>query len=163
MIPAPTPREAKVPIAECAGQRDLADIWRHIDAGRRRFEDGERPRDLAGLEIKPFRFMVLNRPVARFIVDEDRRIHESVGQRLQSQRGEARLRVLGKNAATAGTVIEVFENDRRIIKCGTVIEDQFIAVFNWPLGAALSFIMLAIVLIILALTFPLLRRHLKVG
>ena len=33
---------------------------------------------------------------------------------------------------------------------GTVIEDQFTAVFNWPLGAALSFILLAIVLLIFA-------------
>ncbi len=31
---------------------------------------------------------------------------------------------------------------------GTIIEDQFTAVFNWPLGAALSFILLACVLVI---------------
>ena len=43
---------------------------------------------------------------------------------------------------------------------GTIIEDQFIAVFNWPLGAALSFILLAIVLLILAVASPLLRRQL---
>ncbi|MFV0244248.1 MAG: ABC transporter permease [Qingshengfaniella sp.] len=41
---------------------------------------------------------------------------------------------------------------------GTVIEDQFVAVFNWPLGAALSFILLAVVLIILGLASPVLRR-----
>lgn len=41
---------------------------------------------------------------------------------------------------------------------GTVIEDQFVAVFNWPLGAALSFILLAVVLAILALASPVLRR-----
>ncbi|MEM9708028.1 MAG: ABC transporter permease [Pseudomonadota bacterium] len=41
---------------------------------------------------------------------------------------------------------------------GTVIEDQFVAVFNWPLGAALSFILLAVVLFILALASPALRR-----
>lgn len=41
---------------------------------------------------------------------------------------------------------------------GTVIEDQFVAVFNWPLGAALSFILLAVVLLILALSSPVLRR-----
>jgi spermidine/putrescine transport system permease protein len=41
---------------------------------------------------------------------------------------------------------------------GTVIEDQFIAVFNWPLGAALSFILLAVVLAILAAAAPVLRR-----
>ncbi|MDB5522473.1 MAG: permease protein of polyamine transporter [Rhizobium sp.] len=41
---------------------------------------------------------------------------------------------------------------------GTVIEDQFVAVFNWPLGAALSFILLAVVLMILAIASPVLRR-----
>lgn len=41
---------------------------------------------------------------------------------------------------------------------GTVIEDQFVAVFNWPLGAALSFILLAVVLVILAVAAPLQRR-----
>jgi spermidine/putrescine transport system permease protein len=41
---------------------------------------------------------------------------------------------------------------------GTVIEDQFVAVFNWPLGAALSFILLAVVLAILAAAAPALRR-----
>jgi spermidine/putrescine transport system permease protein len=41
---------------------------------------------------------------------------------------------------------------------GTIIEDQFVAVFNWPLGAALSFILLAVVLVILAVSSPILRR-----
>jgi spermidine/putrescine transport system permease protein len=41
---------------------------------------------------------------------------------------------------------------------GTVIEEQFTRVFNWPFGAALSFILLAAVLLILALSYPLLRR-----
>ena len=41
---------------------------------------------------------------------------------------------------------------------GTVIEDQFVAVFNWPLGAALSFILLAIVLVILAAASPVVRQ-----
>ncbi|MBB2973163.1 ABC transporter permease [Mesorhizobium sp. RMAD-H1] len=41
---------------------------------------------------------------------------------------------------------------------GTVIEDQFVAVFNWPLGAALSFILLAVVLAILATASPIMRR-----
>ena len=44
---------------------------------------------------------------------------------------------------------------------GNVIEDQFTVVFNWPLGAALSFILLAIVLLILAAFYPLLRRNLQ--
>ncbi|WP_373504549.1 ABC transporter permease [Aestuariivirga sp.] len=41
---------------------------------------------------------------------------------------------------------------------GTLIEDQFVAVFNWPLGAALSFILLGVVLVILALASPVLRK-----
>ena len=41
---------------------------------------------------------------------------------------------------------------------GTLIEDQFVAVFNWPLGAALSFILLAVVLVILAAASPILRK-----
>lgn len=40
---------------------------------------------------------------------------------------------------------------------GTVIEDQFTTVFNWPLGAALSFVLLAVVLLILALARPILK------
>jgi len=47
------------------------------------------------------------------------------------------------------------------IMLGNVIEDQFTVVFNWPLGAALSFILLAIVLLILAICYPFLRRHLQ--
>jgi spermidine/putrescine transport system permease protein len=42
---------------------------------------------------------------------------------------------------------------------GTVIEDQFTAVFNWPLGAALSFVMLAVVLLIMAAATPVLRNR----
>jgi spermidine/putrescine transport system permease protein len=45
---------------------------------------------------------------------------------------------------------------------GTVIEDQFTEVFNWPLGAALSFILLAIVLGLLAVSYPLLRGRLQI-
>jgi spermidine/putrescine transport system permease protein len=45
------------------------------------------------------------------------------------------------------------------IMLGTIIEDQFMALNNWPFGAALSFIMLAIVLLLIAASYPLLRRH----
>jgi len=47
---------------------------------------------------------------------------------------------------------------RRGTFIGTIIEDQFTAVFNWPLGAALSFIMLALVLVILAIMAPAIKR-----
>ncbi len=40
---------------------------------------------------------------------------------------------------------------------GTVIEDQFTAVFNWPFGAALSFVLLAAVLAVLAVSAPAVR------
>jgi spermidine/putrescine transport system permease protein len=45
------------------------------------------------------------------------------------------------------------------IMLGPIIENQFTAVFNWPLGAALSFLMLGIVIVILLAAAPLLRRH----
>ncbi len=50
---------------------------------------------------------------------------------------------------------------RQSIMLGTVIEDQFTEVFNWPLGAALSFILLAIVMAIFAACYPLLRNRMK--
>jgi len=42
---------------------------------------------------------------------------------------------------------------------GTVVEDQFVAVFNWPLGAALAFMLLAVVLVILFAGVRLSRRR----
>ena len=49
---------------------------------------------------------------------------------------------------------------KQSISIGTVIEDQFVSVFNWPLGSALSFILLALVLLILAAAYPLVRGRL---
>jgi len=48
---------------------------------------------------------------------------------------------------------------KEAIMLGPIIENQFTAIFNWPLGSALSFIMLAIVLLILAVSAPFLKRH----
>ncbi|TPW25830.1 ABC transporter permease [Pararhizobium mangrovi] len=45
------------------------------------------------------------------------------------------------------------------VTLGTVIEDQFTQAFNWPLGSALSFIMLAVVLAIFATFSGVLRRN----
>lgn len=44
------------------------------------------------------------------------------------------------------------------VTMGTVIEDQFTQAFNWPLGAALSFTMLAVVLAIFATFSGVLKR-----
>lgn len=44
---------------------------------------------------------------------------------------------------------------------GTVIEEQFTVVSNWPLGGALSFILLAIILLILGVSSPFLKQHMK--
>ncbi len=48
---------------------------------------------------------------------------------------------------------------KNAIMLGPIIENQFITAFNWPLGAALSFIMLAMVIAILLAATPLLRRY----
>jgi spermidine/putrescine transport system permease protein len=47
------------------------------------------------------------------------------------------------------------------IMLGPIIERQFTASANWPLGAALSFMLLAIVLLILAAATPVLRPRLQ--
>jgi spermidine/putrescine transport system permease protein len=49
------------------------------------------------------------------------------------------------------------------IMMGTVIEDQFTEVFNWPLGAALSFTLLTLVLLIFAVSFPFIKDRLKLA
>ena len=46
------------------------------------------------------------------------------------------------------------------VTMGTVIEDQFTAAYNWPLGSALSFMMLAAVLFIFAIFSGVLRGRL---
>jgi spermidine/putrescine transport system permease protein len=48
------------------------------------------------------------------------------------------------------------------VTMGTMIEDQFVQAFNWPLGAALSFTMLAAVLLLFALARGFPRRLLAV-
>jgi spermidine/putrescine transport system permease protein len=50
---------------------------------------------------------------------------------------------------------------KNAIMLGPIIENQFTAVFNWPLGAALSFIMLAIILLLLAVLSPFLKHQLR--
>lgn len=46
------------------------------------------------------------------------------------------------------------------VTMGTVVEDQFTQAFNWPLGSALSFMMLAVVLVIFAVFSGALRGRL---
>jgi spermidine/putrescine transport system permease protein len=52
---------------------------------------------------------------------------------------------------------------KNAIMLGPIIENQFVTAFNWPLGSALSFIMLGIVLLVLAIASPVLRRHMALG
>ncbi|WP_119270406.1 ABC transporter permease [Taklimakanibacter deserti] len=49
------------------------------------------------------------------------------------------------------------------IMLGPIIEGQFITAFNWPLGAALSFTMLGMVLVILLAATPFLKKQMAVG
>jgi len=46
---------------------------------------------------------------------------------------------------------------------GPIIEGQFITAFNWPLGAALSFTMLGMVLLVLLVVMPFLNRQMARG
>jgi spermidine/putrescine transport system permease protein len=49
------------------------------------------------------------------------------------------------------------------IMLGPIIEGQFITAFNWPLGAALSFTMLGMVLLVLLAAAPFLKRQMARG
>jgi spermidine/putrescine transport system permease protein len=49
------------------------------------------------------------------------------------------------------------------IMLGPIIEGQFITAFNWPLGAALSFTMLGMVLLIMLAAAPFLKRQMAAG
>jgi spermidine/putrescine transport system permease protein len=49
------------------------------------------------------------------------------------------------------------------VTMGTFIEDQFTQAYNWPLGAALSFTMLAVVLLIFVVFSGALRQRLATG
>src|SRR6266700_7623358 len=109
MLLSPKPFEAMVAIAEGAGQRDLTDVGGRVEAGRRSLKRCERARNLAGLELKPFRLMPFDRALAGLVADENRGIHDAVGERLQAQRCKAQFRVLGDDAAAAGAMIEIFE------------------------------------------------------
>ncbi len=50
---------------------------------------------------------------------------------------------------------------QQAIMLGTLIETQFTASFNWPLGAALGFVMLAIVLVVMGICAPFLKRQMS--
>lgn len=49
------------------------------------------------------------------------------------------------------------------IMLGPIIENQFVTAFNWPLGSALSFTMLAIVLLVIAASAPFAGRYVARG
>lgn len=76
---------------------------------------------------------------------------------------------LSMSGAVAGTILVFIPvlgsfieprllGGRTGILIGNVIEDQFIQVFNWPLGAALAFLLLAMVLVLMGLLGLWLRR-----
>ena len=95
MVLAPAFAEAEVAIAERAGDRDLADIGRAGERGRRGLERRQPARDLAGLVLDPFRLVALGRAKAPLVDLQDRRIQDAVGERLQAQRRKARLASFG--------------------------------------------------------------------
>src|SRR5258708_32653858 len=111
MILAPRAVEAKILVGERAGDRDLADSRWRIATGWRGLERGERARHLAGLMVDPFRLMLGGIAPARLIDAQNRGIHDAGGQRLPTQRGEARRRFGRDDATAAGQGLEIFENE----------------------------------------------------
>ena len=78
--------------------------------------------DLAELIVEPGLVMQVFGAMATLVNNEDRRIHDAIGERLLHQRGEARIPVGRQDAATAGDVVETFENDAAVIDATAIVE-----------------------------------------
>ena len=114
-------------------------------------------------------FMVLSLYVALDRIDEA--LLEAAAS-LGASSGRTFLRVtlpLSLSGAISGTILVFIPvlgsfveprllGGRTGILIGNIIEDQFVQVFNWPLGSALAFILLALVLTLMGLMALLLRR-----
>src|SRR3954454_1093347 len=119
---APRPGKTQVLIAERAGKRNRADI--DVCARRRGFERSERALDLAGLISKPAFDHFVFGAVAPLIHAQDRCIENTVGERLQGQRGKAGVGINGDDLVAAGEVIEIFEDDGTVVERFAVLGDQ---------------------------------------
>ena len=74
--------------------------------------------------IDPFRLVPLGRPPTAFVHQQDRGIHHAVGERLQAQGGKTRVGVVGKDAAAAGAMIEIFQDHPGIEQHRAVLEQK---------------------------------------
>src|SRR5262245_26644018 len=124
MVAPPRSLEPEIAIAERASERDLPHIRRRRLFRRRGFERSERAGDLAGLMIEPSWLVPLGWPEAALVDQQDRGIHQPVGQRLQAQGGEPRAGIPWHDAATAGTMIEIFKDDPRIEQHRAILEHE---------------------------------------
>jgi len=106
MIGPPGSLEAEIAVAERASERDLTDIRRRGERRRRGFEGRERARNLVGLMIHPFPLVPLGWTPTAFVDQKDRGIHQTVGERLQAQRGKARAGIGRDDAAAPRAMIE---------------------------------------------------------
>src|SRR5262249_39077306 len=109
MIGTPAFTETKIAIAECASERDLADVGQAAGRGiqRRRFrlQRFKRPRHLAGLMIEPFLLVMLVRAPSRLINGEDRGVENAVGECLQPRGCEARASFARNDPTAAGALV----------------------------------------------------------
>src|ERR1700724_1980222 len=124
MVLAPGAMEAEVAIGEYAGERDLPDGRRRVASGWRGLERSERPLDLAGLMLDPFRLVLGGITPTALVHLQDRGIHDAVGERLQAQRREARLGLGRNDAAAAREMIEIFEDDAGVEQHEAVVEHE---------------------------------------
>jgi hypothetical protein len=91
---------------------------------RHGFERGERAGDFAGLMIEPSRLVLLGWPEAALVDQQDRGVHQPVGQRLQAQGGEPRAGIARHDAAATGAMIEIVEDHPRIEQHRAILEHK---------------------------------------
>src|SRR5581483_2135859 len=124
MAGAPATVEAEIAIAERTGERDVADVGRAAELRRRRFERRKPARYLAGLVVEPLGFVGFRLAPARLVHRQDRRIENAVAQRLQAQGGEPRHRIARHDFAAASAMIEIFQDDARVVPGVAVLAEQ---------------------------------------
>src|SRR6202167_3239831 len=127
MLAAPGAPKAEIAIAKRAGKRDLADMrqlraWR--ESRRRTLQHTQRAFHLAGLVLYPLGFVFFRSTPTAFVNAEDRRIENSVAQRLQPQSGKTLIWFPRNYLAAARAMIEIFEDYARVIKVRAVFDDE---------------------------------------
>ena len=115
---------AEIQVVEGAGRRDRTDVHRLAEALRLVFESVDRPPELAPLAVHPIRPPVLRRTEDLLVAAKDRRVEESVRERLAAKRGPPIRPGRGEQPGAVVQRVEILADDPGIEERGAVVEDE---------------------------------------